>query len=63
MSSIVEIEKLSAQQLDELVGCLELLRMKRTVLPPVENWLKHARGAALAGQTTEHVMALTRGEE
>ena len=67
MSSIVEIEsaieKLSAQQLDELAGWLELLRMKRTVLPPVENWLQHARGAALAGQTTEHVMALTRGEE
>jgi hypothetical protein len=67
MSSIAEIEKaiekLPAPQVDELAGWLETLRGRRATSPPVEGWLQRARGAALAGQTTAKVMALTRGEE
>ena len=67
MSSIAEIEnaieKLPAPLVDELAGWLETLRLRRATPPPVENWLKRARGAALPGETTAKVMALTRGEE
>ena len=67
MSSIDEIEnaieKLPAPQVDELAGWLETLRQKRATPPPVESWLHRARGAALPGETTANVMALTRGEE
>jgi hypothetical protein len=67
MSSIVEIEnaieKLPAPQVDELAGWLETLRVRRATPAPVERWLQRARGAALPGETTEKVMALTRGEE
>ena len=67
MSSIAEIEnaieKLPAPQVDELAGWLETLRVRRATTPPVESWLHHARGAALPGETTAKVMALTRGEE
>jgi hypothetical protein len=67
MSSIVEIqdaiEKLPAPQVEELVGWLEAFRARRGTPPPVESWLQCARGAALPGQTTANVMALTRGEE
>jgi len=67
MSSIVEIEnaieKLPAPQVEELAGWLEELRVKRATPLPVEGWLRQARGAAVPGQTTAKVMALTRGEE
>jgi hypothetical protein len=67
MRSIAEIEsaieKLPAPQVDELAGWLETLRVRRATPPPVESWLELARGAALPGQTTAKVMALTRGEE
>ena len=67
MSSIAEIEsaieKLPTRQVEELAGWLEALRVKRATPPPVESWLQRARGAALAGETTAQVMALTRGEE
>ena len=67
MSSIAEIEnaieKLPAPQVDELAGWLERLRVRRAAPPPVESWLQRARGAALPGETTAKVMALTRGEE
>ncbi len=67
MSSIAEIEaaieNLPAPHVDELASWLEMLRMKRTTPPPVESWLIRARGAALPGETTANVMALTRGEE
>ncbi len=67
MSSIAEIEnaieKLPAPQVDELAGWLETLRVRRATPPPVESWLLRARGAALPGETTANVMALTRGEE
>jgi len=67
MSSIAEIEdaieKLTAPQVDELAGWLETLRARRATPPPVENWLQRARGAALPGETTAKVMALTRDEE
>ena len=67
MSNIAEIEaaieNLPAPQVEELAGWLEILRLKRTTPPPVETWLARARGAALPGETTAKVMALTRGEE
>jgi len=67
MSSIAEIEnaieKLPAPQVDELAGWLETLRVKRATPTSVESWLERARGAALPGETTAKVMALTRGEE
>jgi hypothetical protein len=67
MSTIAEIEaaieRLPAQQVDELARWLESLRAQRLTPPPVEEWLSRAIGAALPGVTTEGVMALTRGEE
>ena len=67
MSSIAEIEsaieKLPAPQVEELAGWLEALRARRATPPPVESWLRRARGAALSGVTTASVMTLTRGEE
>ncbi len=67
MSSIVEIENaietLPAPQVDELAGWLETLRVRRATPAPVESWLQRAHGAALPGETTAKVMALTRGEE
>ena len=65
MSSIAEIEaaieNLPNPQVDELVGWLETLRVRRATPPPVESWLARARGAAAPGVTTAKVMALTRG--
>ena len=67
LSSIAEIEnaieKLPASQVEELAEWMETLRMRRTPHPVVESWLQRARGAALAGETTAKVMAITRGEE
>ena len=67
MSSIAEIEsaieKLPTPQVEELAGWLETLRVRRATPPPVENWLQRARGAALPGESTAKMMALTRGEE
>jgi hypothetical protein len=66
MSSVAEIEKaiekLPTQQVDELAGWLEVLRVNRAKASPVEEWLQRARGAARPGETTEKIMALTRGE-
>ena len=67
MSNIAEIEaaieKLPDPQVDQLTRWLETLRQRRATPPPVESWLKHARGAALPGVRTNDVMTLTRGEE
>jgi hypothetical protein len=67
MSSIAEIEnaieKLPPPQVDELAGWLETLRVRRATSVSVESWLQRARGAALPGETTAKVLALTRGEE
>ena len=67
MSNIAEIEnaieKLTAPHVDELAGWLETLRARQATPPPVESWLQRARGAALPGETTAKVLALTRGEE
>ena len=67
MSSIAEIEnaieKLPARQVNELAGWLERLRVRRATPESVESWLQRARGAALPGETTAKVLALTRGEE
>ena len=67
MSTIAEIEaaiaNLPAPQVDELAQWLEAHRARRATPASVECWLEHARGAALAGVSTEAVMTLTRGEE
>jgi hypothetical protein len=67
MSNIAEIEaaieKLPEPQVAQLVRWLEQLRQRRTASPPVENWLKRARGAARPGTKTEDVLTITRGEE
>lgn len=67
MDNIAEIEaaieNLSDPQVDELARWLETLRQRRMNPPPVESWLKRARGAAIPGARTEDVMNLTRGEE
>ena len=57
------IEKLPVPQVDQLAKWLEEFRQRRATLPPVENWLQHARGAAMAGIRTQELMKLTRGEE
>ena len=67
MSNIAEIEaaieNLPDPQVDQLARWLETFRHRRTMPPPVDSWLKRARGAALPGVTTKDVMVLTRGEE
>jgi hypothetical protein len=67
MSSLAEIEiaieNLPAPQVDELAGWLETLRLRRVTPPSVDSWLARARGAAVPGETTARIMALTRGEE
>lgn len=67
MNNIAEIEaaieKLPDRQVDELAHWLETLRLRRMTPPPVESWLKRARGAATPGARTDDVMNLTRGEE
>jgi hypothetical protein len=66
MSSIAEIEaaieNLPDPQVDQLARWLDTLRQRRALPPPVDSWLKHARGAAIPGVKTQDVMALTRGE-
>jgi hypothetical protein len=67
MNTITEIEhaieKLAAPQVEELAHWLEGLRAKRATPVAVERWLQQARGAAISGETTDAVMALSRGEE
>jgi hypothetical protein len=67
MSSIAEIEaaieNLPEPQVDQLARWLETFRRRRATSPPVESWLRCARGAALPGKRTEDVMAVTRGEQ
>ena len=66
MSNIAEIEaaieSLPDLQVEQLARWLERFRQRRGANPPVESWLKHARGAALPGTKTDDVIALTRGE-
>ena len=57
------IENLPDPQVNELARWLETLRLWRMTPPPVESWLKRARGAATPGARTDDVMNLTRGEE
>ena len=67
MSKIAEIEaaieKLPDPQVDQLACWLENFRQRRATPPPVEGWLRRARGAALPSVKTDDLMALTRGEE
>ena len=66
MSNIAEIEaaieKLPEPQVAQLARWLEKLRQRRTASPPIENWLKRARGAARPDTETQEVLKLTRGE-
>ena len=67
MNKITEIEeaieKLPAAQVDELAGWLELFRLRKATSSTVESWLENARGVVRTGDTTESIMALTRGED
>jgi hypothetical protein len=67
MKTITEIEeaieKLPSPQLEELACWIETFRARRAVPQSVEAWLDRARGAARPGETTDNIMALTRGEE
>jgi len=67
MSSLAEIEAaievLPARQVDQLARWLEALRQRRATPPPIESWLRRARGAAWPGVKTQDVMILTRSEE
>lgn len=67
MDRIAEIEiaikNLPDGEVEQLAQWLQTLRQKRSLPPPVENWLKQARGAAVPGVQTHDVMILTRGEE
>jgi len=66
MSNIAEIEaaieNLPDPQVEQLARWLETFRRRRGTCPPVESWLKRARGAAVPGVRTSDVMTLTRGE-
>ncbi len=57
------IEKLSPPQVEELSGWLEAFRRKPATPAYVESWLQGARGAAIPGETTAKIMALTRGDD
>ena len=67
MSTIAEIEvaieRLPAEQVDELASWLETFRARRTAEFDAEAWLNRARGAARSEVSTAEVMAMTRGEE
>jgi hypothetical protein len=66
MSDIAEIEaaieNLPDAQVEQLAIWLDTIRQRRGKAPPVESWLKRARGAAVPGFKTTDVLALTRGE-
>ena len=66
MSTVAEIEdaiaKLPTPQVEELADWLALLRSPPRSAAAIDNWLRHARGAALPGATTAGVLAATRGD-
>lgn len=59
----IAIERLPAEQVDELAAWLEAFRSRREAAFDAETWLNRARGAAQPGIHTADIMALTRGEE
>jgi hypothetical protein len=67
MSNVAEIEaaieKLPVPQVQKLADWFEGFLQRRLPGSDVENWLKHAKGAAVSGVRTEEVMNLTRSEE
>ncbi|MGA2582163.1 MAG: hypothetical protein ABSG31_02705 [Tepidisphaeraceae bacterium] len=67
MSTVAEIEaaikQLPKAELEALALWLETMLLNRATPPAVDRWLERARGAAVAGMTTDAVMALTRGNE
>ena len=66
MSSVAEIEaaieRLPKPQVDQLARWFETFLQGRSTPPPVEHWLKSARGAAKSDLKTEDVMKMSRGE-
>jgi hypothetical protein len=66
MNTILEIEsaieRLPEPQVAELATWLEQFRQRQAAQPPVDDWLKRARGVALPKVTTADVMALTRND-
>ena len=57
------IERLPGNEVEQLAQWLDARRTRPQSTTAVEDWLDRARGAANAGQTTDRIMALTRGEE
>ena len=57
------IEKLPAQQVEELASWLELFQSKRVPAPDVDNWFQRACGGAIPGVNTANIIAITRGDE
>lgn len=57
------IEKLPAQQVEELANWLESFQSKRVTAPYVDSWLQRACGGAIPGVNTANILAITRGEE
>jgi hypothetical protein len=58
-----EIERLPSNEVEQLARWLDARRSRRATATAVDDWLDRARGAANSGQTTEQIMALTRGDE
>ncbi len=67
MSSVAEIEaaieKLPAQQVNQLATWFESFRQRRPSDAVIQNWLNSARGKATPGSETLQIQKLTRSEE
>jgi len=67
VSSIAEIEaaieKLPAQQVNQLATWFESFRQRRPSDAVIQNWLNSARGKATPGSETLQIQKLTRSEE
>ncbi len=67
MSNIAEIEaaieRLPEPQVTQLARWFEAFRQRHAAPPPVETWLRQARGSAIPGTNTQDILALTRGGE
>lgn len=57
-----EIEKLPANQVQELADWLDALRQKPVPRVSFEDWLERTRGLAIPGVRTDDIMWMTRGE-
>ena len=67
MSNVAEIEaaieKLPVPQVQKLADWFEGFLQRRLPESNLENWLKHAKGAAVSGARTDEIMKMTRSEE